>query len=342
MAQCSGYNGYREITISSNVERGCCLQPVCPAIGGGSKVTFTPLVPRLSVREDFLALTSPVKLARAALIKLSVPDRSKPRVVYYPVTQVIKDAFLSDVNRLNFILDINRHSFSTDHARGVFCASRHCHCRHNVDTCRTVRAERRRSGSVIPRPGTNNEIVVGGGSVGVGREGRKQVDKRWSRKDNKNVFGCVCRAGSLSVEKALRGGESRAPRSVTKQPPQAPVPAPSSILTTYSRLENGKYFSYQTNCFVMTVSLREWELDSLWSRVGNAEKTRPGRGEGRVGDSIDNALRKSNPSDGSVVQILRKSSEAAAIATHRPLCRPACGKLNNISRRGYDFTAGLR
>ncbi|KAG8262464.1 hypothetical protein J6590_052109 [Homalodisca vitripennis] len=25
MAQCSGYNGYRKIARSSNVERGCCL-----------------------------------------------------------------------------------------------------------------------------------------------------------------------------------------------------------------------------------------------------------------------------------------------------------------------------
>ncbi|KAG8305784.1 hypothetical protein J6590_062091 [Homalodisca vitripennis] len=41
-------------------ERSCpCKRPVCPAIGGGSEVTFKPLVPRLSVREGFLALTSP-------------------------------------------------------------------------------------------------------------------------------------------------------------------------------------------------------------------------------------------------------------------------------------------
>ncbi|KAG8296205.1 Transmembrane channel-like protein 5 [Homalodisca vitripennis] len=42
-------------------ERSCpCKRPACPAIGGGSEVTFKPLVPRLSVREVFLALTSPV------------------------------------------------------------------------------------------------------------------------------------------------------------------------------------------------------------------------------------------------------------------------------------------
>ncbi|KAG8315319.1 hypothetical protein J6590_073373 [Homalodisca vitripennis] len=40
-------------------ERSCpCNQPTCPAIGGGSEVTFKPLVPRLRVRESFLALTS--------------------------------------------------------------------------------------------------------------------------------------------------------------------------------------------------------------------------------------------------------------------------------------------
>ncbi|KAG8302043.1 hypothetical protein J6590_038781 [Homalodisca vitripennis] len=31
-------------------ERSClCKQPACPAVGGGSAVTFRPLVPRLSV-----------------------------------------------------------------------------------------------------------------------------------------------------------------------------------------------------------------------------------------------------------------------------------------------------
>ncbi|KAG8282636.1 hypothetical protein J6590_031886 [Homalodisca vitripennis] len=41
-------------------ERSCpCKQPACPAVGGGSEVSFKPLVPRLSVRKDFLALTSP-------------------------------------------------------------------------------------------------------------------------------------------------------------------------------------------------------------------------------------------------------------------------------------------
>ncbi|KAG8253690.1 hypothetical protein J6590_093190 [Homalodisca vitripennis] len=38
-----------------------CKQPACSAIGGGSEVTYKPLVPRLSVREGFLALTSPGK-----------------------------------------------------------------------------------------------------------------------------------------------------------------------------------------------------------------------------------------------------------------------------------------
>ncbi|KAG8293436.1 hypothetical protein J6590_016395 [Homalodisca vitripennis] len=62
VAQCSGYGGYRKITRSRNVnaERSCpCKRPACPAIGGGSEVTFKPLVPRLSVIEGFLALTSP-------------------------------------------------------------------------------------------------------------------------------------------------------------------------------------------------------------------------------------------------------------------------------------------
>ncbi|KAG8245988.1 hypothetical protein J6590_097465, partial [Homalodisca vitripennis] len=41
-------------------KRSCpCKQPICSAIGGGSEDTFKPLVPRLSVREGFLALTSP-------------------------------------------------------------------------------------------------------------------------------------------------------------------------------------------------------------------------------------------------------------------------------------------
>ncbi|KAG8247704.1 hypothetical protein J6590_055650 [Homalodisca vitripennis] len=46
MAQCSGYNGYRKITESSNVtaERFCpCKQSACPAVDGGSEVTFKPL-----------------------------------------------------------------------------------------------------------------------------------------------------------------------------------------------------------------------------------------------------------------------------------------------------------
>ncbi|KAG8248417.1 hypothetical protein J6590_040882 [Homalodisca vitripennis] len=69
-----GYNGYRKITGSSKVERGFCLDgysgerscscklPACLAIGGGSEVTFKPLVLRLSVREGFIALTSPSKI----------------------------------------------------------------------------------------------------------------------------------------------------------------------------------------------------------------------------------------------------------------------------------------
>ncbi|KAG8272831.1 hypothetical protein J6590_033488 [Homalodisca vitripennis] len=55
-----GYDAYRKITKSSDVERTCCLdgwllsEPVlasnpfiCPAVGGGSEVTFKPLVARL-------------------------------------------------------------------------------------------------------------------------------------------------------------------------------------------------------------------------------------------------------------------------------------------------------
>ncbi|KAG8330864.1 hypothetical protein J6590_053318 [Homalodisca vitripennis] len=49
-------------------ERSCpCKRPACPAIGGGSEVTFKPLVPRLSVREGFLALTSPGKIRNSLL-----------------------------------------------------------------------------------------------------------------------------------------------------------------------------------------------------------------------------------------------------------------------------------
>ncbi|KAG8251091.1 hypothetical protein J6590_087737 [Homalodisca vitripennis] len=56
MAQCSGLSQ----AMSS---RSCpCKRPACPAISGGSEVTFKPLVPRLSVREGFLALTSPVDI----------------------------------------------------------------------------------------------------------------------------------------------------------------------------------------------------------------------------------------------------------------------------------------
>ncbi|KAG8297063.1 hypothetical protein J6590_043487 [Homalodisca vitripennis] len=49
-------------------ERSCpCKRPACPAIGGGSEVTFKPLVPRLSVREGFLALTSPGKIRHSLI-----------------------------------------------------------------------------------------------------------------------------------------------------------------------------------------------------------------------------------------------------------------------------------
>lgn len=50
----------------------------------------------------------------------------------------------------------------------------------------------------------------------------------------------------LSAENALQG----APRPYSPLQTRPSV-ATSSILTTYSRLENGKYFSYQTNCFVV-------------------------------------------------------------------------------------------
>ncbi|KAG8265749.1 hypothetical protein J6590_087971 [Homalodisca vitripennis] len=49
-------------------ERSCpCKRPACPGIGGGSEVSFKPLVPRLSVREGFLPLTSPGKLRHSLL-----------------------------------------------------------------------------------------------------------------------------------------------------------------------------------------------------------------------------------------------------------------------------------
>ncbi|KAG8275801.1 hypothetical protein J6590_078779 [Homalodisca vitripennis] len=60
MAQCSGYNGYRKITRSSNVtdERSCpCKLPACPAIGGGSEVTFKPLVPSIKNIDGHIRLT---------------------------------------------------------------------------------------------------------------------------------------------------------------------------------------------------------------------------------------------------------------------------------------------
>ncbi|KAG8260346.1 hypothetical protein J6590_099034 [Homalodisca vitripennis] len=61
--------GHRKTTSSVaaawmgvTAERSCpCKQSTCLVGGGGSEVTFKPLVPRLSVREDFLTLTSPEK-----------------------------------------------------------------------------------------------------------------------------------------------------------------------------------------------------------------------------------------------------------------------------------------
>ncbi|KAG8304285.1 hypothetical protein J6590_097445 [Homalodisca vitripennis] len=50
----------RLLLVWVTAERSCLIkQLACPAIGGGSEVIFKPLVPRLSVREGFLALTSP-------------------------------------------------------------------------------------------------------------------------------------------------------------------------------------------------------------------------------------------------------------------------------------------
>ncbi|KAG8290993.1 hypothetical protein J6590_071685 [Homalodisca vitripennis] len=65
-AQCSnGYNGSSNqawlLLRWMTAEQSCTYkQPACSAIGGGgSEVTFEPLVSRLSVREGFLSLTSP-------------------------------------------------------------------------------------------------------------------------------------------------------------------------------------------------------------------------------------------------------------------------------------------
>ncbi|KAG8308193.1 hypothetical protein J6590_002276 [Homalodisca vitripennis] len=77
MAWRSGYNGYRPDQATSSVaaawmgDRRVILslkQPACPANGGGSQVTFKPLVRRLKVREGFLALTSPGKITHAILL----------------------------------------------------------------------------------------------------------------------------------------------------------------------------------------------------------------------------------------------------------------------------------
>ncbi|KAG8314297.1 hypothetical protein J6590_096038 [Homalodisca vitripennis] len=62
MAQCSGYNGYRKITASSNVERGCCLdcQPLSdPVLAsrphwrwfGSYFVAIGPQIKRETLRE---------------------------------------------------------------------------------------------------------------------------------------------------------------------------------------------------------------------------------------------------------------------------------------------------
>ncbi|KAG8271612.1 hypothetical protein J6590_059087 [Homalodisca vitripennis] len=52
-------------------ERSCpCKQPACPAVGGGSEVTIKLLVPRLSVREGFLALTSPDEIRHLYFIAM--------------------------------------------------------------------------------------------------------------------------------------------------------------------------------------------------------------------------------------------------------------------------------
>ncbi|KAG8278894.1 hypothetical protein J6590_011294 [Homalodisca vitripennis] len=64
----NGYGGYRERTVERvslllgwvTDERSCPIN--APVGGGGSEVTSKPLVPRLSVREGFLAVTSPGKI----------------------------------------------------------------------------------------------------------------------------------------------------------------------------------------------------------------------------------------------------------------------------------------
>ncbi|KAG8303685.1 hypothetical protein J6590_002693 [Homalodisca vitripennis] len=58
-----------------------CKQPACPAIGGGSEVTFKPLVPRLSVRETFLALTSPDKPLAKKPAQKQISEKPRAGVV---------------------------------------------------------------------------------------------------------------------------------------------------------------------------------------------------------------------------------------------------------------------
>ncbi|KAG8319456.1 hypothetical protein J6590_091573 [Homalodisca vitripennis] len=74
-------------------ERSCpCKRPACPAIGGGSEVTFKPLVPRLSVREGFLALTSPVPGIITGL-------NSGEVIVSTIAVTLLAEMFLSRVNK---------------------------------------------------------------------------------------------------------------------------------------------------------------------------------------------------------------------------------------------------
>ncbi|KAG8288863.1 hypothetical protein J6590_010982 [Homalodisca vitripennis] len=78
--QCSGYNGYRKINGSRNVERvtaerSCpCKRSACPAIGGGSQVIFKALVPRLSVKMCLLYFSS----GKAPLFQSRRHESSRP------------------------------------------------------------------------------------------------------------------------------------------------------------------------------------------------------------------------------------------------------------------------
>ncbi|KAG8335304.1 hypothetical protein J6590_071894 [Homalodisca vitripennis] len=78
LMRCNGYGCYtRDNHIKQRrvwlllgrvtAEGSCpCKQSACPAICGGSEVTFKPLVPSLSYREGFLAKTSPEKRKASA------------------------------------------------------------------------------------------------------------------------------------------------------------------------------------------------------------------------------------------------------------------------------------